>query len=150
MNQPRFLVLSVIIPVVVSLFICCKGDKTSVQQEEIIALEKEVLHIHDEVMPKMSDIAKLMEILEKESLNPNLDSLLRQDIANTMTTLAAGDSLMWEWMHHYAKPEEAPLDSIKSYLLTEKARISTVKDIMLDGIKNAESLVQKLGHGQPN
>lgn len=150
MNQPRFLVLSVIIPVVVSLFICCKADKTSVQQEEIIALEKEVLHIHDEVMPKMSDIAKLMEILEKESLNPNLDSLLRQDIANTMTTLAAGDSLMWEWMHNYAKPEEAPLDSIKSYLLTEKARISTVKDIMLDGIKNAESLVQKLGHGQPN
>ncbi len=78
--------------VVVSMFICCKGDKTSVQQEEIIALEEEVLHIHDEVMPKMSDIAKLMEILEKESLNINLDSLLRQDIANTMTILATGDS----------------------------------------------------------
>ena len=72
------------------------------------------------------------------------------EIDKTLDELEAGDSLMWDWMHNYNKPEEAPMDSIYAYLQKEKQRVMKVRDVMLASIEHAESLTQKLGHGTPN
>ncbi len=94
----------------------------------------------------MSDIARLTSILEIDEDNSSLDSVIHKDISKSVAELSAGDSLMWQWMHNYRKPENAPLDSIQAYLESEKARIAQVRDVMIEAIKNAESLVQKLEH----
>jgi hypothetical protein len=135
-----------IIFVSLSLLTACTGSKEQKQQEDIRALEKEVIAIHDEVMPKMSDIARLLSILEIDEENSSIDSLTHKDISESIAELNMGDSLMWEWMHNYRKPEDAPLDSIEAYLQSEITRVTKVRDVMLEGIKNAEALVQKLDH----
>jgi hypothetical protein len=125
----------------------CK-EQAGASKEELIKLEKEVLRIHDEVMPKMSDIVRLQGILEPALQDPQIDSLMKEEIKKSLVTLNAGDSLMLEWMHNYKKPEEAPADSILAYLKKEEARIKQVSEVMLNGIREAESLAQKLSHGQ--
>jgi len=128
----------------------CAGKPKSTPQKDVVALEKEIIAIHDEVMPKMSDIARLTEVLDSEAANPNLDSLVHANILLVRAELNAGDSLMWDWMHNYSKPEDAPIDSVEAYLLSEKERVTKVRQVMLDAISHAESIAQKLGHGQPN
>jgi hypothetical protein len=129
----------------------CTGDGSkSVSATDITALEAEVIKIHDDVMPKMSDIARLMEILEKESGNIVLDSTTHNEIGDAMRLLQEGDSLMWEWMHNYRLPENVTADSLYDYLEGEKQRMTKVRDVMEAGIKNAEQLAQKLGYGNPN
>ena len=129
---------------------CGRDGQKNVTTDEIVALEKEVMQIHDEVMPKMSDIARLMDILDKESANRNLDSLTQSEISKAIAMLQSGDSLMWEWMHNYGVPENISPDSIHTYLQTEKIHMTRIRDIMEAGIKNAEALAQKLGYGKPN
>lgn len=125
-------------------------SETDSGQEELIALEKEVIAIHDEVMPKMGHISQLKTELEKAAENAALEEKVQLQIAQSIQNLELGDSLMWEWMHNYAKPESAPADSVKLYLENEKIRINRVSETMLTSIKNAESLLQQLGHGQPH
>ncbi|HLF64508.1 MAG TPA: hypothetical protein VI603_12180 [Saprospiraceae bacterium] len=143
----RYHVLFLLSAIVV---VACAGSQQKTRQKDIVSLEKNIMQIHDEVMPKMSEIARLIPALETEAKNSNLDSILHQQIAKSIAELNAGDSLMWEWMHNYKMPENVSPDSIHAYLQSEKARISKVRDAMLTGIKNAESLLQKLGHVQPN
>lgn len=131
----------------VCAWMACK-EQAGTSKEELIKLEKEALRIHDEVMPKMSDIVRLQGILEPALQDPQVDSLMKEDIKESLVALNAGDSLMFEWMHNYKKPEDAPADSIHAYLKKEEARIKHVSEVMLNGIKEAESLAQKLGHGQ--
>ena len=133
------------------IFAACAGDRTKhTLASEISALEAEVIRIHDDVMPKMSDIARLMEIMATESENTALDSLTHEEIDKAVSLLEAGDSLMWEWMHNYRLPENVTADSIHAYLQNEKLRMTKVRDTMVKGIANAEQLVQKLGYGNPN
>ena len=129
---------------------CGRNGQKNVTTDEIVALEKEVIQIHDEVMPKMSDIARLMDILDKESANSNLDSLTKSEISKAIAMLQSGDSLMWEWMHNYSVPEDVSPDSVHAYLQSEKIRMTTIRDVMEDGIKYAEALAQKLGYGKQN
>lgn len=144
MQHPGY--LNLIVLVSLSLLTACTGSEEQKQQEDIRSLEKEVIRIHDEVMPKISDIARLLSILEIDEKNSTIDSLTHKDISESIDQLNMGDSLMWEWMHNYRKPEDAPLDSIEAYLQSEITRVTKVRDVMLEGIKNAESLVQKLGN----
>jgi len=136
----------------ISGLFACAGNQNqeSTTQNDVVALEKEVIAVHDEVMPKMGDIARLSEVLDSEAMNPNLDSLTHASILQVRAELNAGDSLMWDWMHNYNKPEGAPLDTLKAYLLSEKERVTKVRTTMLEAIRHAESLAQKLGHGQQN
>jgi hypothetical protein len=142
--------ISVVLLAMGLFMIACGQETKDATHEEIIALEKEVIRVHDEVMPKMSDIARLSEILEQEALNTNLDSVSSAAVRDALAQLTSADSLMWEWMHNYNKPEDAPAETIKAYLLKEQQRVQVMRDAMLRSISNAESLAQKLGHVAPN
>jgi len=132
------------------LFAIGCGQKTA----EIDQLEKEVFVIHDEVMPKMSQIMQLRDGISQEVTL--LDSLLkvktndslqkRKDTALALSlALKNADEGMMDWMHAYNG------DSIKNLsgeaalkaLTFEKDKIAKVKTQMLESISKAESFLKK-------
>lgn len=125
------------------------GNRTAEKQKIVNELEAEVIGIHDEVMPKMSDIERLSSALKTELRDTTYSPEVREDIRVTVALLAEGDSLMWEWMHAYKKPENVPLDTVFEYFQREKERVTKVRDVMLDGIRKGENLVKKLENEQP-
>lgn len=103
--------------------------------------------VHDSIMPKMGTMEALGTKLDAELMDPALDSLTHAEIAAAMKELHLSDSLMWNWMYQYAKPEHGSDDSIRAYFNEQKAKISKVRDRMLKSIDHATALVQKLGQG---
>jgi hypothetical protein len=128
----------------------CNSEGSNDNQSETLLLEKEVLAIHDEVMPRMSEIEELRSALKDEAMNASLDSTYLQAIHESMKALEAGDSLMWDWMHNYNKPENLSVDSLKVYLTAEKEKIAGVSTSMKNAIADAQGLLQKLGHREPH
>jgi len=134
----------------IAILFACGPKAPSPEEQAVEALEKEVMAIHDEVMPKMSQLESLTTSLQTELNKPELDSMLRMEIQNSITLLEAGDSLMWNWMHNYKKPEGVPLYSLSTYFQSEKAKVTTMRNAMLEGLQRAESLVKKLDNAKPN
>jgi len=110
-------------------------------------LYDEVMVMHDEVMPKISNILSLEKdleggITELDSLDPNYSEQVKI-LKNQIARLQQADESMMQWMRNFEVNQEGwPHDSIMSYLSKEKERISEVRDQMLGAIKGAEDLVK--------
>ena len=113
------------------------------------SLWKEVMVIHDEVMPKMSDINKISRAL-KTALEENqgLDEQTKGKISETVEALTVADEAMWEWMHNLKqlKPLRSTMDhgEILQYLDNEKDAIAQVRDQMLASINEGSTLLAEL------
>lgn len=100
------------------------------------ALYKEVMEIHDEVMPKTGTIAKYSRTLKK-----HLDDLPEDQKSTYQQTIKALDDAeeaMMDWMAEFDSSSE---DS--TYLLQEKARIQAVSDQMYASMAEAEKILKK-------
>ena len=93
----------IILLVLLTAFACRQSQqKTSDDRPTAIAeLEKEVLALHDEVMPWMSDMHKLEKQLRKRA-RQRADSM--EILVAAANDLQRADSLMWDWMHAYQDP----------------------------------------------
>lgn len=107
-------------------------------------LEKEVIDVHDEVMPKMATLNNTRKKLLKKYDDPRLSSDERHVISTTVRNLEEADSLMWDWMHSYNRPDynDHP-DSIRAYLEKEKITVLYMKEIFLASMANGEDLITK-------
>ena len=124
-----FLLLSV------CLFNCSSNDKES--------LYKEVITVHDEVMPKMEQVSKLSQDLkakaESISSNPASDKSTLASINKSIEDLNSASRSMMKWMREFntsydTLPEEV---SIK-YLKEEKLEIDQVKKDMIKAIEDGK------------
>ena len=107
------------------LFSCSDKDK---DQEK--ALEKEVLDIHDEVMPKMRDIENLKKELteRQESLDSLADEQARLLEELTTQLNESGESMM-DWMRNYSREfKEMKHEEIMKYLEDQKEKVQEVKE----------------------
>lgn len=90
-----------------------------------------MMAVHDEVMPKMSNIARLKKQLKGDTS------------ARTMVLeLTKAEDAMWEWMHslrHESDVMEMPEPEAKAYVAKELQRIEAVKARMLKSIAEAEA-----------
>lgn len=128
------------------LFAACGGGI----QKQVDALEKQVIAVHDEVMPKMTEIHFLRKtITEKtEALaadSTKVDSLLYFQGRGAIISenLEKAEDAMNKWMVDFhevtnqkVKPEEM-LDMMKG----EQTKITEVKDMMLSSIKEAKEFL---------
>ena len=119
------------------------------------SLWKEVMVIHDEVMPKMGDINKTSRALKaKLEADPELNETIKAQINETMEALNAADEAMWEWMHNLKqlKPLRNTLSHLEilQYLETEKIAIAEVKDRMLGSINEGKTLLEQLENVDQN
>jgi hypothetical protein len=111
---------------------------------EIQALEKAVIDVHDEVMPKMATLNNMRVKLLKQYKDENLGADQRVALSSAITHLENADSLMWGWMHNYSRPDyDGNLDSAKAYLENEKVKVEYMKGKFLSSMAEGEALLIK-------
>lgn len=103
-------------------------------------LYDEVMFIHDEVMPKMSDISKLGKEIKKKKQELS-DSTLIAIYDDHIKALNEADEAMYDWMHEFELPDQE--SDVEPYLIKEKDRIQKVSDMMLSSIANAQKLLDE-------
>ena len=107
------------------LFSCGhKGDKND-------PLYKEVMAIHDEVMPKLSTIHKLKKQLKKT------ENATEKEVLDLILNLDKADEAMMVWMEEFDPPADGP--ERKTYLTKELTSVSVMADKINNSIKAAKS-----------
>ncbi len=147
-----------------ALFIfACKGDSPKVnvspgetRKKEISenkaaqeTLYDEVIAIHDEVMPKMSDINRVKRALKEHAgglTSPKCEfqEADRGKIKGMVAKLEKADEAMMQWMRDFKKPENVSHEKMMTFLEEEKVKISDVSDLMLTSLEEGEKLVANL------
>ncbi len=117
-----------------------KEEKETTQMEMVIA-------IHDEVMPKMSTISKLVS-----ELKPIVDSTgTENEYAESMKELQEAHKSMMDWMRGFG--DRFDYDEIQNgkelspekqeWLDEEEVKVKALRDQINSSIANAETLLEK-------
>lgn len=151
-------------PIALALLVLACGPSDSAhhdheggaQTASVEQLEKDVFAVHDEVMPRISEIMKLKKDLTAKLVT--LDSMQQASPSGTVRLneqkaqgrliarrLTVADSLMMDWMHRYngdtlkALPEA---DAVR-YLNGQKESINDVKAKINQSISDARSYLKQ-------
>ncbi|MGB5553495.1 MAG: hypothetical protein WBM83_02475 [Flavobacteriaceae bacterium] len=127
------------------LFVSCKADKKSEEKMDSSQM-KQVMAIHDEVMPKMGKISKLVG-----ELKAKVDTTeIGVQYEGAMTDLQEAHKGMMGWMQDFGDRFDS--DEImngkqlsaekQSWLDEEEAKIKVVREQINSSIKKAETLLE--------
>lgn len=132
-------------------------NKEKVQVE---TLEKEVMMIHDAVMPKMGELVALESSISKKitqtdsllNITPNDTSLQRtlKQSLNLATQLKKADEGMMNWMHQYKGDslKKLPMEQAIQAFTKEKIKIEQVSDDMLKSMEEAQNFIKPQNKNQ--
>lgn len=104
-------------------------------------LVKEIMVVHDEVMPMMNSIEEMQKQLRNE-LAKTKDNALKERILSSLSELENADKAMYEWMDNYKAEPEASIAT--QYFTEEKTRVNVMAEKVKKAISNAENLILKL------
>lgn len=110
----------------------------------------ELMAVHDEVMPKISNIHKITRQLRNhQETTSGLAADTNQQIEKIVKQLDDADESMFSWMSdlRQLKPlrdTEKHADIVK-YLKAEQEKMDKVRDDMLNSIKDGSGLLEELG-----
>lgn len=111
-------------------------------------LFKEVMAIHDEVMPKMGTLRKLSKQIELQldSLevgNTQIDNKMKRKMESAVKKLDDANESMMEWMRQFEQLEEGtPHEEALKYLKDQKQLMEKVRDNMLTAKKEGEQFTE--------
>lgn len=124
----------------------CANDKA--QETDQQKLWDEMMVVHDEVMPKMSDINALSKQMEAALSDTTLTEELRDAARKSLYDLQAADKAMWDWMYGIQQLPDLRTskkhEEILQYLQEETNKITEVKSSMLGSIEAAQSVKGRL------
>jgi hypothetical protein len=120
------------------LMLGCDSEKKTPNEE----LRKEVIDIHDEVMPLMGNIKSLKtKVLEKSDLISQSDSADLERIRELDQLAAELDNAfegMFVWMRQFKSDYEGmSSDEVKKYLLEQKEKVEKVNVDIKNAIASA-------------
>ncbi len=127
------------------LFASCQGkDPDFVSQDKI---KKELLAVHDEVMPKMGEMnearKKLIKLIKSEAIK---DSTSLEAVNYTIEYLERADEGMMDWMGEFVQPSDMrnskSHEEIMAYLNEEKEKIIKVKTDILNSLEAANKIIE--------
>jgi len=126
-----------------------KNNTETVTQEFQSQLQSEVMAIHDEVMPKMSEINRISRALRTYlEENPDLEADQKESITKAVSSLDQSGEAMMDWMSTYGdltkKFKDMNHDAVREALEKEKENITIVKDMMLSGIETGSKLLVEI------
>jgi hypothetical protein len=139
----------ILLALIAGLVVSCKGE-TSKSNTEVRVVDpytmEGVMAVHDEVMPKMGQMAKL-----SSALKPLADSSPEGPEAKAIEDLKVAHEAMMTWMkeigdtftHEEIMKGAALSDEKKEALRIEADKIAEVKRLILESITNAEALLKK-------
>lgn len=140
--------LTILLAILATLAACNK-DADKVQE-----LEKEVLAIHDDVMPQMDNIMSLksqlakkiqsMDSLQNEGVSSNTIAQERIKAVDLNQKLNESDKQMMEWMHAYRGDSAKKLkpDAAALYFEHEKEKILLVKQNTVKAIEETKTFLE--------
>lgn len=122
------------------IFSCSPTSNPETEAKE--KFHKEVMAIHDKVMPKMDDIYNLKK-QAKERLASEKDLKKQLKLKHLIKTLDAANELMMQWMRKFEAPDSKTQhqDAMK-YYESQKEKISEVKEKMEGIIKKGTKMVK--------
>jgi hypothetical protein len=133
----------IFLTVVITLSLSCKKEQK--RAEEITRMER-VIAVHDEMMPKMGALGKLISAMEIKIDSASTEN----EYKNAKEDLEAAYSYMMEWMKGFGERFES--DEIlegkalskqkETWLIEEEAKVNTMKDMIQSSIANAEALLK--------
>ncbi|MBE2206955.1 MAG: hypothetical protein IAE84_05185 [Saprospiraceae bacterium] len=139
----KFILLALAFLAVLS---ACSNNQA--QEAEQQKLWDEMMVVHDEVMPKMSDINALSKQMEAATADTALTDELRDATRKALYDLQAADKVMWDWMYGLQQLPDLrngkKHEDIMQYLQDEIGKITEVKNAMLGSIEAAEALKKQL------
>ncbi len=105
-------------------------------------LYKEVMDVHNEVMPKMDDIFKIKEALKnKVAATPTMPEEKKKQIETTIVQLDSAGEGMMIWMRQFNPlPDSTGQAEAKAYLEKEMVKVKKVSHDILDAIEKGKSL----------
>jgi len=127
----------------------CGGDQKAKEDDNaavasLQAMEREVIDVHDEVMPKMATLNNTRVKLLKQYGDENLSVEKRTGLSTAIMHLEEADSLMWDWMHNYNRPDyDGNLDSVRVYLENEMVTVTIMRDKFVSSMEEGEALLTK-------
>ena len=102
-----------------------------------------VIKVHDDVMPKLSQISDLKGRIEAK-MNEASDSTSVASWEGLMVDLDVADEAMWVWMRQFNSDlEEMPLDEALEYLQEEQKKIDAVAEKINTALGNAEERLKE-------
>lgn len=135
-----------IMPLLAFLLISTLSCKDEAKKKEVNLQMKEVMAIHDEVMPKMSELSNLVATLKSKA-----DSTANgKEYKDAMEDLQDAHKEMMDWMKEFGDRfnydeilNGASLSSEKKkWLKEEKKKIKKVKKDILKSIEKAKKLLE--------
>ncbi|MTI40263.1 hypothetical protein [Fulvivirga lutimaris] len=145
---------------IILLITGCGQTTTEQQQEQVVtddipeevkiekALYDDVMDVHDEMMPKMENMMSMkgklkekVDLLKEEATQTELVNELEMMIQS----LETADEAMMNWMRQF-DPETDSLshEEIVEYYTTQKAKMDSVKVIMVEAIESAAAKLEEL------
>lgn len=126
-----------------SLFIIsCQDNKSDV-------LHKEIMTIHDEIMPKTGEISYLyLAFRKKLETDSSISMAQRQELSAQADDLEKAEEEMMVWMNDYIIPQTLRdtknSEEIISYLQDQKIVISKIKEHTEASLEKAKKLKKDL------
>ena len=131
----------------ISLFIIsCKEEKKSASGEVEMSKMEQVMAIHDEVMPEMSTIGKLVS-----ELKPKADSTeMGMQYGNAMKDLQDAHKAMMDWMRGFGDRFDSDeilngkelSDQKKLWLDEEEEKVKALREQIYNSIDQAQQLLE--------
>lgn len=124
-----------------SLFAC----KSPSDDAAVAEMHRQVMEVHDEVMPKMGDIYKTKKRL-KALLTEHIESAdsTRSNLLIAIKNLEDADDGMMQWMSDFKSGYKGKTDQETiAYLKSEKDKISQVSLDMKTAIANGQKLINQ-------
>lgn len=134
----------ILVLIVLSVTLSCKKEEKEIK--EVTRMER-VIAVHDEVMPKMGTIGRLISELE-----PLVDTTsVGKQYEVAIEDLKEGHNLMMEWMKGFGDrfdsdeimEGKALTEEKEAWLIEEEEKVNIMKNKINNSITNAELLLKE-------
>lgn len=103
-------------------------------------LYKEIIAVHDEVMPRMEEISSLSKKLKEKSSRSEKDK--NPEVKNSIISLEKASLSMMDWMRKFnSSYDTLPDKEAKNYLKEEKLKIEKVREEINKAIEEAKKQI---------
>jgi hypothetical protein len=111
------------------------------ETEKVASLRKQVMTVHDEAMPLMTDIYQLKNKLKERLQDHSLSTERRKEFDQIIAVLDSADQGMRVWMREFSdvKTTDVPEEEAMSSLRKELEKITAVKKMMVESVAAARS-----------
>jgi hypothetical protein len=133
---------TILLIALIVLAISCKSEENKTNEETRM---ERVISVHDEMMPKMGTIGKLISALEQKA-----DSTAREPYKFAQDDLENAYTYMMDWMKGFGDRFDS--DEImngkalskqkEAWLIEEEEKVTIMRDMINNSITNAEALLK--------